>query len=102
MSMGQKLGKKLEKSGTISLDPFKKDYLIRSFLLTPKEILFLFFCVPFLFFFASEAPDQAPRELTDGTDGRTGPNHYFSLCVLLFPTIFLIFLSCSYYFPYCS
>ena len=28
-------------------------------------------CAPFLLFFASEAPDQAPRELTDGTDGRT-------------------------------
>ena len=27
-------------------------------------------CAPFLLFFASEAPDQAPRELTDGT-GRT-------------------------------
>ena len=38
-------------------------------------------CAPFLLFFASEAPDQAPRELKDrtgprpagppGTDGRT-------------------------------
>ena len=58
-------------------------------------------CAPFLLFFASEAPDQAPRELKDGTgprpagppgtDGRTK----IALKNLICLSFFLVFLSFS-------
>ena len=75
------------------------------FLIFPTESSFLIVlisnCAPFLLFFASEAPDQAPRELKDGTgprpagppgtDGRTK----IALKNLILLNFSLVCLSCS-------
>ena len=76
----------------IDLRNFETNFLIFNFCFFADKLGFTYFRflgpkqqgMFFLFFeglsysFASEAPDQAPREPTDGTDGRTPDLKVFS------------------------